>query len=97
MTRIVLSVAGLCSRVSVSRCMETAKKFSVIIDEDQCKGCLICVHVCESRGGSILKESDKKTALGGTLPVVDGVCIGCRWCERYCPDFALNVEEIQDA
>ncbi len=77
--------------------METAKKFRVTIDEDQCKGCLICVHVCESRGGKILKESDKKTALGGTLPVVDGDCIGCRWCERYCPDFALNVEEIQDA
>ncbi len=93
----VLSEVGLCSRVSVSRCMETTRKFKVTIDEDQCKGCLICVHICESRGGKILKESDKKTALGGTLPVVDGDCIGCRWCERYCPDFALNVEEAQDA
>lgn len=44
-----------------------------------------------------MKESTKKTALGGTKPEVDGNCIGCRWCERYCPDFAINVEEIQDA
>lgn len=74
-----------------------AKKFEVTIDEDQCKGCLICVHVCDKRGSKVLKESDKKTALGGVKPKVVGECIGCRWCERYCPDFALNVEEIIDA
>ncbi len=79
------------------RCVETAKKFKVTIDEDKCKGCLICVHVCEQRGGGILKPSDRKTALGGVKPVPMGECIGCRWCERYCPDFAVYVEEIQDA
>jgi NAD-dependent dihydropyrimidine dehydrogenase PreA subunit len=44
-----------------------------------------------------LKESENKTALGGTKPMVEGTCIGCRWCERYCPDFAINVEELADA
>ncbi|MCJ7732874.1 4Fe-4S binding protein [Candidatus Bathyarchaeota archaeon] len=77
--------------------METAKKFKVTIDDTQCKGCLLCVHVCNSRGGKILKESENKTALGGTKPMVEGTCIGCRWCERYCPDFAINVEELADA
>lgn len=80
-----------------ARRVDTVKKFKVTIDEDVCKGCLICVHVCERRGGKILKPSDRKTALGGIKPVPEGVCIGCRWCERYCPDFALYVEEIQDA
>lgn len=80
-----------------TRCVDTAKKFKVTIEEDKCKGCLICVHVCEQRGGKILKPSDKKTALGGVKPVPDGECIGCRWCERYCPDFAIYVEEMQDA
>jgi 2-oxoglutarate ferredoxin oxidoreductase subunit delta len=76
---------------------KTTKKFRVTIDEEQCKGCLLCVHVCNTRGGRVLKESENKTALGGTKPEVDGECIGCRWCERYCPDFAINVEEIEDA
>ena len=84
-------------RFIVSRCMETAKKFKVTINDDQCKGCLLCVHICNIRGAKILQESDKKTALGGTKPEVNGECLGCRWCERYCPDFAINVEEIEDA
>ena len=79
------------------RCIGTAKKFKVVIDEDKCKGCLICVHMCSTRGGKILKESEKKTALGGTKPVAEGECIGCRWCERFCPDFAVNVEEAGNA
>ena len=74
-----------------------ARKFKVSIDESKCKGCLICVHVCEDRGGKVLKGSDKKTALGGTKPSIEGDCIGCRWCERYCPDFAINVKEAKDA
>lgn len=53
-----------------------AKKFEVTIDEDQCKGCLICVHVCDKRGSKVLKESDKKTALGGVKPKVVGECTG---------------------
>jgi len=79
------------------RWIGTAKKFNVVIDDDKCKGCLICVHMCNTRGGKVLRESEKKTALGGTKPVVEGDCIGCRWCERYCPDFAINVEEVSDA
>ena len=81
----------------VWRVTETAKNFKVTVDEEHCKGCLLCVHVCNTRGGKVLHASDKKTALGGTKPIVEGDCIGCRWCERYCPDFAINVEEIKDA
>jgi 2-oxoglutarate ferredoxin oxidoreductase subunit delta len=74
-----------------------ARKFKVTIDDSKCKGCLLCVYACTERGAKVLKESDKKTALGGTKPTVEGNCIGCRWCERYCPDFAINVEEVKDA
>lgn len=69
------------------------RTYSVYIDEDQCKGCLICVYVCNKLGGKVLEETEKKTALGGALPTVEGACTGCRWCERFCPDFAITVEE----
>jgi len=67
--------------------------FTPRISPEYCKGCLICVYICDKLGGKVLKESGEKTALGGVLPVVEGECIGCRWCERFCPDFAITVEE----
>ncbi|KON31493.1 hypothetical protein AC482_00780 [miscellaneous Crenarchaeota group-15 archaeon DG-45] len=67
--------------------------YSVGIDRALCKGCLICVYICGKLGGKALRESEERTALGGAFPVAEGDCIGCRWCERLCPDFAISVEE----
>ena len=67
---------------------------NISIDEKYCKGCLICVYVCKKFGGDVLRESDRRTGMGGVLPKVEGECIGCRWCERFCPDFAISVEEV---
>jgi len=87
-------------RDSVGVCVEledTSKpkrrSYSVEIEEEHCKGCLICVYICDKLGGKILKASEEKTALGGALPEAEDGCIGCRWCERFCPDFAITVEE----
>jgi 2-oxoglutarate ferredoxin oxidoreductase subunit delta len=70
-----------------------AKKFKVKVDEATCKGCGICVHICETKGGKNLRYGQKRTLLGGSLPESVEKCTGCRWCERYCPDFAITVEE----
>jgi 2-oxoglutarate ferredoxin oxidoreductase subunit delta len=74
-----------------------ARKFVVKVDEQTCKGCGICVHVCETRGGKNIKYGTDRTLLGGALPKPGAACTGCRWCERFCPDFAISVEEQQDA
>ncbi len=71
-----------------------AKKFNAKVDEATCKGCGICVHICETKGGKNLKYGRKRTLLGGALPEGVDKCTGCRWCERYCPDFAIKVEEV---
>jgi 2-oxoglutarate ferredoxin oxidoreductase subunit delta len=70
------------------------RKFKPEILDEACKGCLICVYTCEKRGAGILKESGKRTPIGGVHPEIAGDCIGCRWCERTCPDFAISVEEV---
>jgi 2-oxoglutarate ferredoxin oxidoreductase subunit delta len=63
------------------------------ISPTACKGCNICVYICGKMGGKALGESDERTGMGGLRPEVKGRCIGCRWCERYCPDFAISIEE----
>jgi len=83
--------------VSTDSGQETSKKrLSPVIDGDACKGCLICVYACDKYGAGILKESEEMTSMGGVLPYVEGECIGCRWCERFCPDFAISVEEAEE-
>ncbi len=66
------------------------------IDRDACKGCLLCVYACSKFGADVLVESEEATSMGGVLPSVEEGCIGCRWCERFCPDFAISVEEEEE-
>ncbi len=79
---------------NVESFLRKRKKFKPEISAEICKGCLICVYVCEKVGSRVLGESDERTGMGGMLPKVEGECIGCRWCERFCPDFAISVEEV---
>lgn len=61
-------------------------KFEVIINEQWCKGCEICVAFCPKK--VLVMEKDKAK--------VDNpdACTGCQLCEIYCPDFAIEVERI---
>lgn len=58
-------------------------KFSILIKEEWCKGCAICVEFCP----------EKVLAMDGNkVKIVDlGACKGCTICELMCPDFAISV------
>lgn len=57
----------------------------IVILDDYCKGCGICVALCPTQ------------TLGfeaGKAKVVDiKTCIRCMFCELRCPDFAISVED----
>lgn len=66
------------------------KKGCVIIYEERCKGCELCIDACPQQ---IVKLSDKINEQGyhpATVYEMDK-CIGCAMCARMCPDLAIEV------
>ena len=62
----------------------------VRIDEDRCKGCLLCVSACPK---NLLKPS-KKINKFGYNPVEftnNDLCTSCTLCAISCPDVAITV------
>ena len=61
------------------------------VDEELCKGCLICVSFCPK---NVLSSSDKING-SGYLTVAfndgNGECTGCAICALVCPDVAIEV------
>ena len=64
----------------------------VIIAENVCKGCGLCVEVCPK--GILALNTDKLNAKGYHPVCVtdEEKCIGCASCARMCPDVVFTVE-----
>ena len=66
---------------------ESGKQFSQVVYRDWCKKCGICSSFCPKN----VIGSDE---YGGPVFERPQDCIGCRFCELHCPDFAITVEEL---
>jgi len=63
----------------------------VIIDEDRCKGCGVCVTVCPAE---ILRLAEGRFNAKGYQPVEvtdPEECTGCAMCATVCPDVVFTV------
>jgi 2-oxoglutarate ferredoxin oxidoreductase subunit delta len=66
-------------------------KGMVIIDEDRCKGCGLCVTICPAH---ILQLAEDRFNVKGYRPVEvtdPGACTGCATCAVMCPDVVFTV------
>ena len=63
----------------------------IIINEDWCKGCNICIERCPVEA---LEESDTLNRRGVRPPRLkeENNCNYCRLCELLCPDLAITVK-----
>jgi len=64
---------------------------TIIIDENRCKGCELCVSVCPK---GVIGMADRFTPRGYRPSVLidpDGLCTGCLLCATICPDVAITV------
>ena len=62
----------------------------IIIDQNKCKGCLLCVNFCPK---GLIKKSVKLNKQGLNFVEFDahGDCIGCMQCAVICPDCCIEV------
>jgi len=63
--------------------------------KERCKGCLICVELCQAE---VLGVSDEVNKNGYHYPYVKKIeaCIHCGMCEMFCPDFAIWVTSKEE-
>ena len=62
------------------------KLYNVIFFHKWCKSCGLCSAFCTKK---IIKTDDTG------LPFIEDMdsCIGCRFCEIHCPDFAITIKK----
>ncbi len=61
----------------------------IVIDENKCKSCYLCVDVCPKK---MIKKSEKIGKTGEFIAEFDkekNECIGCAQCALVCPDIAI--------
>ncbi|WP_428561824.1 MAG: indolepyruvate ferredoxin oxidoreductase subunit alpha [Solidesulfovibrio sp. DCME] len=64
----------------------------IAIDEERCKGCLLCAQVCPK---AIIAVSSRFNTKGYKVAEVTesgkDTCTGCAACAQMCPDVAIKV------
>ena len=66
-----------------------------LVNEDQCKGCGLCVAVCPKKVLEISNNVNTK----GYFPAYQARpedCIFCARCCTMCPDVAITIREIEE-
>ena len=62
---------------------------TVVIDEERCKGCDLCVVFCPEK---VLEMTHRTNRLGWAIAeLVRAGCTGCEICGRVCPDTAITI------
>ncbi len=64
----------------------------VIIHEETCKGCGLCVDACPRGVLAINKERINQKGYNPVHPVHPDKCTGCTSCALMCPDTSIEVE-----
>ena len=67
----------------------------ILIDEEWCKGCYLCLHYCKKE---IFGKSKKRNARGYSLPQIlaPEKCTSCKSCELICPELAISVQKEKE-
>ncbi len=62
----------------------------IVIDENRCKACYLCIDECPKK---LIKVGKKTNNLGAHLVEFcdpNNECLGCAMCATRCPDLAIK-------
>ena len=63
---------------------------NILINEERCKGCALCVAACPRHAIEMAKEINRQGYFYARITNRDP-CIGCRLCAMACPDVGIRV------
>ena len=69
--------------------MKVLTRGTVVIDEEACKGCDLCITACPPR--VLVMTTAEVNRMGFRFPRLLPGCTGCMACLQVCPDFVFEV------
>lgn len=67
---------------------------AIVVDNERCKGCSLCVVDCPVKVISLAKEVNAK-GYNYAREYVEDTCIGCSACATVCPDGCITVYKVK--
>lgn len=65
----------------------------IVVIEERCKECELCVSICP-RSVLVIGDSKNKKGYRYPQPTHPENCIRCRLCEYVCPELAVYISNI---
>lgn len=69
-----------------------ARGGTIVIEEDRCKGCELCIPACPVK---VLAMSKEVNVNGFRYPKLLPGCTGCTACQAVCPDYVFEVYKYE--
>jgi len=71
-----------------------ALKGAIVVDNEKCKGCSVCVVNCPTNVIALAKEVNSK-GYNFAYMVLPESCTGCTNCAAVCPDSCITVYRVK--
>ena len=71
--------------------LQSKPRGTIVLDANRCKGCELCIPACPP---GVLRMSTQRNSAGYLLPELIEGCTGCSACLLVCPDFCIDVYQL---